>query len=72
MTALRWIGTLAQVIGVLMLSSRIVEPQIAFLVMLAGSYIWTYVALIEESGSLFVLNAVFTLSNVLGIIRWSA
>lgn len=70
LTALKWFGTAAQVVGVFLLAGRLIEPWAAYIVMLAGSAAWTLAALQMREWSMMALNAAFTVSNVIGIWRW--
>lgn len=72
LTRLKWIGTAAQIAGVFMLSGRLGAPWRAFVVMLAGSLIWSLAAARTRDWAAMALNLAFTLSNLLGIYRWLA
>jgi len=65
-----WIATIAQVIGVFGLSTRIVEPHIAFIIMSVGSVGWMFESAKMKLWSVFALNTAFTVSNLIGIYRW--
>jgi drug/metabolite transporter (DMT)-like permease len=68
---LLWAGTLMQISGVFCLSARIAPPAAAFGIMLAGSLIWAVKAARARDWSVAALNAAFTVSNVVGIVRWA-
>lgn len=69
--AWKWIGTIAQVVGVFLLSTKFCEPVGAFGVMLIGSAAWVVAATLAREWSALTLNAAFTLSNIIGIWRWA-
>ncbi len=71
LTLLAWAGTTLQVVGVLMLSSNLFNMQLVFSTMLVGSLVWFTVAVKRADWSLAALNAVFVISNIVGIIRWA-
>jgi len=66
-----WVGTGLQVAGVFMLSSNMVYMPLVFAVLLAGSLVWYGLALVRKDGSLALLNGVFIISNVIGLVRYS-
>lgn len=72
LTGLKWVGTGTQVSGVFLLSGRAAEPPVAFAVMLLGSAAWVVAAVSMREWSVVALNAAFTVSNVLGVYRWTA
>lgn len=65
-----WLATIFQIIGVFCLSGRLTTPVIAFSVMTVGSIGWMIEGARRRIWSIVTLNAVFTISNIIGIVRW--
>lgn len=66
-----WVGTALQIIGVLMLSSNEFYMPLVFAIMLIGSVIWLWLTVKRREWPLVALNGVYTITNIIGIIRWS-
>ena len=70
LTTLKWIGTVAQIVGGFAIAARVLPPAIAFEIMLVGSLSWTVAAWSMRQWAMMALNAAFTLFNLIGIWRW--
>lgn len=70
LTAMKWLGTGAQVVGVFALAGRLVPPSVAFGIMLVGSLAWSVAASAMRERAMLALNLAFTLSNLIGLWRW--
>lgn len=71
LSRLKWGATVAQIVGVFTLSSRVAPAELAFAIMLLGSGAWVVVAWAMAEWSMVALNLAFTASNLLGLWRWS-
>ena len=67
-----WTATIFQIIGVFCLSGRLTSPVTAFVIMTVGSIGWMIEGYRRKIWSIVTLNAVFTASNVVGIVQWQA
>ena len=67
-----WFATIFQIIGVFCLSGRLVSPVAAFMIMTIGSVGWIIEGYRRRIWSIVTLNVVFTISNIIGIVRWQA
>lgn len=65
-----WTGTALQIIGATALASRLSTPFFAYLIMLPGAGIWAVLAAVADNWALFVMQAFFTVINLLGVCRW--
>jgi hypothetical protein len=64
---IKWIGTIASVIGAFLVANKI--PFIGYLFFTIGSACWMYMGIKSKDSSLIVLNGVFLFANILGIIN---
>lgn len=70
LTLLKWIGTAGGVTGAILLALNIDVSGWGFVAFLVGSGGWMAAGLIQRETSLWLLNLVFTITNVIGIYRW--
>jgi hypothetical protein len=70
--ATEWTGTILQVSGALWLALNLPSSGYAFPLMLAGCLFWIAISAREKRWSLFWMQAVFAVINVVGIVRWIA
>jgi hypothetical protein len=70
LTLLKWIGTAGGVTGAILLALNIEVSGWGFVAFLIGSGGWMAAGLIQRETSLWLLNLVFTITNVIGIYRW--
>ncbi|HEY1630834.1 MAG TPA: nicotinamide mononucleotide transporter [Rhizomicrobium sp.] len=68
----KWIGTALQIFGCLTLALNIASSAWAFPVMLAGSALCIVASLARRDRALLALNAAYSLTNIVGILRWLA
>lgn len=67
-----WAGTASQCAGVALLAAHVEASPYAYVPMLAGSALWTAVALTRRDGALIALQGFFFATNLIGIWRWLA
>jgi len=67
----KWAGTALQIAGVFAMSSRLAPPWAAFMIMFAGSLVWSSAAVLTRDWPAATLNLAFVGSNLLGIWRWT-
>lgn len=67
---LEWLGTILQVAGALWLAIKLPSSGYAFPLMFAGCLFWLAISAGEKRWSLFWMQAVFAIINVVGIVRW--
>jgi hypothetical protein len=68
--AMKWIGTAAAVSGATMIALKLGVEGYGFLLFLISSTLWLAAGLMTHDWPLAVLQAAFTIINVLGIYRW--
>jgi hypothetical protein len=67
----KWIGTATGVAGAVLIALNIGIVGTGFWLFLASSVLWSLVAWIQREPSLIVLQAAFTIINLIGIYRWA-
>ncbi|MEO5349780.1 MAG: hypothetical protein H7836_09050 [Magnetococcus sp. YQC-3] len=67
---LKWIGTATGVAGALLVAINIPQSGYGFLLFLISSTSWFIAALRMRELSLMILQAVFTVINLVGVWRW--
>jgi hypothetical protein len=68
--AAKWIGTGAGIFGAILIALDIGVVEYGFSLFLVSSLLWCAVGLAQREPSLAVLQAVFTVINILGLWRW--
>lgn len=68
--AAKWIGAVAGVAGAALVALNLGVVGYGFVLFLISSLLWTGVGLVQREPSLVVLQAAFTVINVVGIWRW--
>lgn len=66
----KWIGTAAGVIGAVVIAINLGLVVHGFMLFLVSSILWSVISWVQREASLFVLQATFTVINVIGIYRW--
>ncbi len=69
LSAAKWIGTLAGVIGAVLTALNLGMAN-GFWLLLLSSILWSIVGWVQRETSLFILQAAYSIINVVGIIRW--
>jgi hypothetical protein len=69
--AIKWIGTAAAVSGATLIALRIGMEGYGFILFLVSSVLWLAAGILENDWPLMVLQAAFTIINILGIYRWT-
>lgn len=67
---LKWIGTATGVAGALLVAINIPQSGYGFLLFLISSTSWFVAAYRMREISLMILQAVFTVINLIGVWRW--
>lgn len=67
---LKWIGTGTGILGALLVALNIPQSGHGFVLFLISSLAWLTAGWRMKEPSLMVLQAVFTVVNLLGIWRW--
>ncbi|MBF0186255.1 MAG: nicotinamide mononucleotide transporter [Magnetococcales bacterium] len=67
---LKWIGTVTGVTGALLVAMNIPQSGYGFLLFLVSSTSWFIAAYRMREISLMILQAVFTVINLIGVWRW--
>lgn len=67
---LKWLGTVAGILGALLVASNIPASGWGFVLFLVSSLAWTAAGAAMREPSIWVLNLTFTAINVLGVVRW--
>ncbi len=69
--AAKWFGSAAGVAGALIIAMNLGLVVHGFSLLLVGSILWIAAAWVQREASLLVLQATFTVINLLGIYRWT-
>jgi hypothetical protein len=72
LAAAKWVGTIAGIIGAVLIALNIGMVGYGFLLFLISSILWAAAAAVQRESSLLVLQGAFTVINMLGIVRWMA
>jgi hypothetical protein len=70
-SAAKWVGTAAGVSGAILIALNVGMVVFGFGLFLLSSVLWGVVGLVQRETSLFVMQAVFTAVNLLGLWRWT-
>ena len=70
LTILKWTGTVCGVLGALLLALNISNSGWGWVLFFFSSTSWGIAGLKMKEPSLWILHAVFTVVNLLGIYRW--
>ena len=70
LTTLKWFGTLAGIAGAVLIALNIPESGWGFVLFLGSSVCWGLAAIMMKESSLGLLQATFTIINVMGVYRW--
>ena len=70
LTAAKWIGTGAGVSGAIMIALNLGLVIYGFGLFLISSLLWSVIGWVQREMSLLVLQATFTIINIVGIYRW--
>ncbi len=65
-----WLGTATGVAGAVIIAANLGIVTHGFVLFLFSSVLWSAVSWIQREASLLVLQATFTVINVIGIYRW--
>lgn len=68
--AAKWIGTGAGVTGAVLVALNISISGYGFVLFLVSSMLWGAAGLAQRDDSLVILQATFTVINLIGIYRW--
>ena len=66
----KWIGTAAGVAGASIIALNLNVVVYGFMLFLISSILWGVVGWVQREPSLLVLQATFTVINLVGIYRW--
>jgi len=67
---MKWCATALQIVGALMLAANVSWSGWAYPPLLVGSILWMWIGFAQKEHALGVLNATFTVINIVGIVRW--
>jgi hypothetical protein len=67
----KWIGTATGVTGAVIIATNLGVVALGFALFLVSSIFWSAVGWVQREASLLVLQATFTVINVIGIYRWA-
>ena len=65
-----WVGSIFGIAGALILALNLPASGFGYLFFLVSSAAWTYSSVKMKSTSLFMMQSVFTVINVIGVVRW--
>lgn len=66
----KWLGTATGVAGAVIIAANLGIVAYGFVLFLVSSVLWSAVSWVQREASLLVLQATFTVINVIGIYRW--
>ena len=72
LVAAKWVGTAAGIAGAVLISLNLGLVVLGFGLFLVSSLIWATVGWLQREPSLTLLQAAFTVINVMGIWRWTS
>jgi hypothetical protein len=72
LTAMKWIGTVAGVVGAAMIALNWGVNLYGYMVFLVSSLLWLAVSLHQRERSLAVLQLAYTIINLIGLYRYGA
>ena len=70
--AAKWIGTAAGIAGAILIALNIGFVDYGFVLFLISSVLWTAAAAVQRETALLVLQGVFAIIDVVGVVRWMA
>ncbi len=70
LTFLKWLGTALGVVGALVIALNIPISGWGFVAFLISSVSWTIAGVLMKEPSIVILQATFTVVNLIGIYRW--
>jgi hypothetical protein len=68
---IKWISVVITIIAALFISLRITNIVISYYIFLVGHTIMTCILYKQKDWSLFFMNMVWVIIDVLGIVKWS-
>lgn len=68
MNFVKWLGTVASIIGSFLVAGML--PQIGYIFFIVGSAAWLVAGIAEKDNALITLNLVFFIANIIGIINY--
>lgn len=68
---IKWISVVITIIAALFISLRITNIVISYYIFLVGHTIMAFILYKEKDWSLFFMNMVWVMIDVLGIVKWS-
>ena len=66
----KWLGTATGVAGAIIIAANLGLVVHGFVLFFISSILWSTVSWVQREASLFVLQATFTVINVIGVYRW--
>jgi hypothetical protein len=67
---LKWFGTATSIIGAFLVAGML--PHIGYIFFVLGSFSWLIVGISTKDNALMILNLVFFIANIVGIINYVA
>jgi hypothetical protein len=71
LSVIKWTGTAAGICGAAMVALNLGIVEYGFAFFLVSSVLWCIAGLILREPSLFILQAVFSAINIIGLWRWA-
>ena len=69
-TTLKWVSVIITIIAALSISLRVTDILISYIIFLIGHVIMFVVMFKDKDWSLFTMNVVWVIIDVIGIIMW--
>ena len=70
--ATKWIGTIAGIAGAGLIALNVGFVGYGFVLFLISSVLWTAAAAAQRDSALLVLQGVFAIIDIVGVVRWMA
>ena len=67
----KWFSVAITIIAALTISLRVIDVVFSYYIFLMGHIIMSYVLFRDKDWSLFFMNMVWVIIDVLGIVKWS-
>jgi hypothetical protein len=71
LSVVKWTGTAAGIFGGAIVALNLGIVQYGFVLFLISSLLWCLAGLIQREPSLYILQAVFMIVDILGVWRWA-
>ena len=72
MDSVKWAAVMVNVFSALLLSMNIIYSKYGYIGFLIASIVHAIIAVRQKDAQYFILNLIFSLINIAGVVRWIA